>query len=148
LPFARPAYSSLVARRFFEAHSNLWASPQYLKGFGKPVHPRDLANAAFIGDPVSHSVMLTNGKSDFELQINGRVHTDDWEAIKALSLLGTGIAWSPDYLARDAVEAGTLVPVLSQWQPKKRGIFYFVYAGRRYALPKVEAFIQTAMELV
>ena len=25
---------------------------------------------------------------------------------------------------------------------------YFVYAGRRYALPKVEAFIQTALEQI
>jgi hypothetical protein len=42
------------------------------------------------------------------------------------------------------------VPVLSQWRPKKEQLwtYYFVYAGRRYALPKVEGFIQTALELV
>jgi hypothetical protein len=38
----------------------------------------------------------------------------------------------------------------TQWRPKQqeRGTCYFVYAGRGYALPKVERFIQTAMELV
>jgi DNA-binding transcriptional LysR family regulator len=35
--------SSLIARRFFQSRSNLWASPNYLRGFGKPTHPRDLA---------------------------------------------------------------------------------------------------------
>jgi len=47
------------------------------------------------------------------------------------------------------VAAGNLVPVLSQWRPKKEQLwtYYFVYAGRRYALPKVEAFIETALEL-
>jgi DNA-binding transcriptional LysR family regulator len=39
------------------------------------------------------------------------------------------------------------VPVLPQWRPKERGAFYFVYAGRKYGLPKVQAFIQTALEL-
>jgi DNA-binding transcriptional LysR family regulator len=73
---------------------------------------------------------------------------DDYEAVKALAVLGGGIVWLPDFLAGDAVEAGTLVRVLPQWQPKKRGsgTFYFVYVGRRHALPKVEGFIQTALE--
>ena len=94
--------------------------------------------------------MLTNGKSDFELPLNGRVDADDLEVITALIVLGEGIAWLPDFLVEDAVEAGKLVPVLSQWRPKKEQLwtYYFVYAGRRYALPKVEGFIQTALEVV
>ena len=139
--------SSLIARRFIETSSNLWASPKYLKGLGKPTHPRDLANAAFLAHPVLKTVMLTNGKSDFELQLNGRVHVDDLEVITAMIMLGEGIAWLPDFLVGDAVEAGRLVPVLSQWRPKKHQnwTYYFVYAGRRYTLPKVESFIQMAL---
>ena len=45
--------SSLIARRFFETGSDLWASPKYLKRLGNPVHPRDLANAAFVTHPRS-----------------------------------------------------------------------------------------------
>jgi DNA-binding transcriptional LysR family regulator len=65
-------------------------------------------------------------------------------------VLGEGIAWLPDYLTADAAEAGELVRVLSKWCPKQQqwGTCYFVYADRRYAQPKVEAFIQTALELV
>jgi DNA-binding transcriptional LysR family regulator len=142
--------SSLIARRFIETRSNLWASPKYLQRFGKPTHPRELENAAFVAHPVLKAVILTNGKSDFELQLNGGVGSDDLEVIAALIVLGEGIAWLPDFLVADAVEAGKLVRVLSQWRPKKEQLwtYYFVYAGRRYALPKVEAFIQTALELV
>jgi DNA-binding transcriptional LysR family regulator len=142
--------SSLVARRFIETRSNLWTSPKYLKGLGKPTHPRDLANAAFLAHPVLKTVVLTNGKSDFELPLNGRVDSDDLEVITALIVLGDGIAWLPDFLVADAMAAGKLVPVLPQWRPKKQQLwtYYFVYAGRRYALPKVEGFIQTALELV
>jgi DNA-binding transcriptional LysR family regulator len=138
----------LAPRRFVEVRSNLWASPKYLKRFGKPAHPRDLKNAVFVSHPAFTSVMLTNGKSDFEVQTNGRIRVDDFEAIKALILLGEGIAWLPDHLIEDAAQTGTVVRVLPQWQPKQRELFYFVYASRRYALPKVEQFIQTALELV
>jgi DNA-binding transcriptional LysR family regulator len=142
--------SSLIARRFIETRSNLWASPKYLKEIGKPTHPREIANAAFLAHPVLKTVILTNGKSDFELQLNGRVGSDDLEVIAALIVMGEGIAWLPDFLVKDAVEAGKLVRVLPQWRPKKEQLwtYYFVYAGRRYALPKVEGFVQTALELV
>ena len=78
--------------------------------------------------------------------MTGRIRSDDFETTRALLLSGTGIAWLPDFLAEEAAQAGTLVPVLPQWKPKQRAAFYFVYVGGRYALPKVKAFIQTALE--
>jgi DNA-binding transcriptional LysR family regulator len=78
----------------------------------------------------------------------GRVVADDLEAIKAFAVLGEGIAWLPDFLAADAVEAGTLVSVLPNWKSKAMGNIYFVYAGSQYASPKVQAFIQVALDVV
>ena len=82
--------------------------------------------------------------------MNGRVLADDLGAVKTLIVLGEGIAWLQDVLVADTVEAGELVRVLPQWRPKQEpwGTCYFIYPSRRYALPKVEAFIQTALELV
>lgn len=140
--------SSLIAQRFFEMGSNLWASPRYLQRLGVPSHPRDLQQAMFLEFLARGSVVLTNGKSDVEVRMAGRTRADDFETIRALLLLGEGIAWLPDFVAQEAAEAGTLVPVLSQWRPKERGAFYFVYVGGRYGLPKVQAFIQTALELI
>lgn len=139
--------SSLIARRFLEPSSMLWASPEYLREFGEPAHPRDLMSAEFVTHPSRKSVTLTNARSDFEVQMTGRVRIDNFQAIKALVMLGEGIAWLPDFLTADAVQAGTLVPVLPAWKPKQRRAYYFVYARDRYALPKLEAFIQTALEL-
>ena len=139
--------SSLIAQRYFDLGSNLWASPSYLQGLGELTHPRDLKRATLLGFRPRTSVVLTNGKADVEVAVTGRVRADDFETIRALLLLGEGIAWLPDFLAEEPGQAGTLVPVLTQWRPKERGAFYFVYAGRKYALPKVQAFIQTAVEL-
>jgi DNA-binding transcriptional LysR family regulator len=139
--------SSLIARRYFEMGSNLWASPEYLRRLGAPSHPRDLKEASFLGFPPLSSVVLTNGKAEIDVAITGRVRADDFETIKALLLLGDGIAWLPDFLAEEAAQAGTLVPVLPQWRPKERAAFYFVHVGRQYGLPKVQAFIATALEV-
>lgn len=139
--------SSLIAQRFYEMGANLWASPQYLQRLGALAHPRDLKNATFVGFRPRSSLVLTNGRSDVELSTAGRIRADDFETVKALLLLGAGIAWLPDFLTEEAAAAGTLVPVLPQWRPKERTAFYFVYVGRKYGLPKVDAFIQTALEL-
>jgi DNA-binding transcriptional LysR family regulator len=63
-----------------------------------------------------------------------------------LVLSDEGIAWMPNFLAEEAAQTGALVPVLLHWRPKERGAFYFVYVGRKYGVPKVQAFIQTALE--
>jgi DNA-binding transcriptional LysR family regulator len=139
--------SSLIARRFFEMSANLWASPHYLQRLGPLSHPRDLKRATCLGFLAQTSVVLTHGKSEVEVPMSGRIRADDFETIKSLLLLGEGIAWLPDFLAEEAALAGTLVPVLPQWRPKERGAFYFVYASRKYGLPKVEAFIRTALEV-
>lgn len=139
--------SSLIAQRFFEMGSNLWAAPHYLQRLGALTHPRDLTKATFVGFRARSSIVLTNGKSDVEVSTAGRIRADDFETMKALLLLGEGIAWLPDFLAEESAAAGALVPVLPQWQPKERGAFYFLYVGRKYGLPKVQAFIQTALEL-
>lgn len=139
--------SSLIAQRFFDMASNLWASPDYLRRLGALTHPRDLERATFLGFLARSSMVLTNGKSTVEVPVTGRIRADDFETIKALLLQGEGIAWLPDFLAEEPAQAGALVPVLPQWWPKERGAFYFVYAGRKYGLPKVQAFIQTALQL-
>lgn len=140
--------SSLIAERFFEMGSNLWASPKYLRQLGALAHPGDLNKATFLPFTSQSAIVLTNGKSDVEISIAGHVRADDFETIKALLLLEEGIAWLPDFLAEDAARTGALVPVLARWRPKERGAFYFVYVGQKYGLPKVQAFIETALEVV
>jgi DNA-binding transcriptional LysR family regulator len=139
--------SSLIAQRFFEIGSNLWASPQYLRRLGALGHPRELKKARFVGFRARSSIILTNGQADFEVATSGPIRADDFETIRALLLAAEGIGWMPNFLAEEAAQAGTLVPVLPHWRPKERDAFYFVYVGRKYGLPKVQAFIRTALEL-
>ena len=140
--------SSLVARRFFDVRATLWAAPSYLRRVGTLSHPKHLARASFICFKGFHKVRLTHGRTEIEVPMTGRLMADDLEAIKALAILGEGIAWLPDFLAADAVANAALVPVMPQWTSKGMDGMHFVYAGRQYTLPKVQAFIQVAQEIM
>jgi DNA-binding transcriptional LysR family regulator len=141
--------SSLIAKRFFDVGTTLWASPDYLKKIGAVSHPRNLAKAAFVGFRGMNTLRITNGKSNIDVPMTGRIIADDLLAIKALAVLGEGIAWLPDFLAADAAKAGALVAVLPAWKSTSMGNhIHFVYAGRKYASPKVQAFIKVAEEVV
>lgn len=140
--------SSLVAKRFFDVEANLWCSPGYLRQLGAVSHPRGLTKASFIKFKAINTLRLTNGKSTVEVPMTGRIVADDLETIKALAVLEAGIAYLPPFLAADAVRAGSLVAVLPRWKSQSMGGMSFVYAGRKYTAPKVQAFIQIAQQMV
>jgi len=140
--------SSLIAKRFFDVTAGLWASPAYLEQLGTIAHPKHLSKAAFIVFKALNTLQLTNGKSVVEVPMTGRIVADDLEAIKALAVLGEGIACLPSFLAADAVKAGSLVRVLSNWKSQSIGGMSFVYASHKFIAPKVQAFMQLAQEMV
>jgi DNA-binding transcriptional LysR family regulator len=140
--------SSLVAKRFFNVEASLWASPAYMRQLGTVSHPRGLAKAAFIRFKAMDTLRLINGTATVDVPMAGRIVADDLETIKALATLDEGIAYLPPFLAADAVRAGTLVAVLPRWKSQSMGGMSFVYAGRQYTAPKVQAFIQLAQQIV
>jgi DNA-binding transcriptional LysR family regulator len=140
--------SSLVARRFFDVTVSLWAAPSYLERAGRPGRPQDLPRHRLLGHTVFRNATLSDGRASVEVTVDGRVRSDDFETLKDMLILGGGIGWLPDCLAREAAAAGTLVPVLPGWKSGLASRIYFVYPGRRYPAPKVQAFIETALETV
>lgn len=140
--------SSLVAKRFFHAGTALWASPTYLGQHGNLSHPRSLAKASVIAFKGINTLRLTSGRSEVTVPMVGRIVADDLETTKALAVLGAGIAWLPYFLVADALQAGSLVAVLPNWKVKESGKLSFVYAGRKYTAPKVQAFVQVAQEII
>jgi DNA-binding transcriptional LysR family regulator len=140
--------SSLVARRFFADALRLWAAPSYLERAGRPLRPQDLDGHRLIGHAALRRATLSDGQDSLPVSVDGRVLLDDFDTLKAMLILGAGIGWLPDCLALDALGAGELEPVLSGWKAEAASQVYFVYPGRRYAPRKVQAFIETALDVV
>jgi DNA-binding transcriptional LysR family regulator len=140
--------SSLVARRFFDVALTLWAAPAYLERAGRPGRPQDLPRHCLLGHTLFKSATLSDGRASVEVTLDGRVRSDDFDTLKDMLILGGGIGWLPDCMALDAAAAGTLVPVLPGWKSGLATRIYFVYPGRRYPAPKVQAFIETALATI
>lgn len=150
--------SSLIARRFFDLEIGLWASPRYLREVqdeiaelsgelrGELREPAQLRHCRFVSRSGVREIALTDGGTRVQLPVASRLAVDDFEAVKALAMLGEGVAWLPGFLASDAAAEGSLVRVLPDWRLDAVGAFYFVYPRQAYTSPSVTAFIDVALE--
>lgn len=136
--------STLVARKFMAYRGGLWASAAYLKKKGPPKTPAELEQHECIVFPrLSRQVLrLSDGRSDVDVPLKGRLAVDDLETLRHFAVQGKGIGMLVDYLAR---EAG-LVQVLPKWTWAS-GALSFVYPGQRFVPANVRAFIDTALAL-
>lgn len=114
--------SNLVARRIGRVYGKLVASPAYIEAHGAPDTPQDLA---------SHQCLMQGTESwkfmDDDEVINvrphGRFKADNGTALAAAAVAGVGIAYLPDWVTDEYVEAGALVPIMTRYPPPAAGAY-------------------------
>ncbi|QYJ91542.1 LysR family transcriptional regulator [Shewanella halotolerans] len=118
--------SSLVALKLAPCHSLLCTSPDYLARQG---HPRSLADLRG-HNCLFYSYFRGGLEWSFErrgevsrIKPRGNIKVNNSEVIRRLLLDGMGIALMPRYLVEEELAAGTLVPVLSDYQAPTHGIY-------------------------
>lgn len=135
---------SLVARTIGVTRRVVVATPEYLRQRGTPAHPRDLAGH----DCVVYDRLLTGASWRFVtpegpilVPIDGPLHVNSTEAVRAGALAGLGIAYVPvwHFVERE-IEEGRLVVLLREFEAPIQPI-QAVYPSRRYLPPKVRAAI-------
>ena len=141
-----PRDSSLVARRIAPAPILAVASPDYLSRRGTPKKPADLRDHDCIVDTNfrdqqrwrfrSSGSSGSGGKTE-TVSVDGPLRVNHPDAVREMAAAGHGIALVPDFVARDALEAGTLREVLGgrvafQWS------ILAVYPRRKYLPARVD----------
>ena len=140
--------SGLIARRFDLGQFGLWASPSYLKNNSVPRNPDELKEheslrfAPFTG----RKIQLSNGREHAQIALAGRITADDFETLRALAVLGWGIALLPSFICTEEIKERKLVSVLPSWRGDSVTISV-VYPAQRFVSPKIRAFIAAAEEL-
>ncbi|MFS4459709.1 LysR substrate-binding domain-containing protein [Bdellovibrio sp. HCB2-146] len=138
--------STMIARKFISTGASLWASAAYIKKKGAPRHPRELSKHAGVSysSMAFDKIRLQREGEEIEVPFQGRLLVDDMEVIKTFVMQGQGIGLIPDFLCEDESQMGKLVKVLPQWG---WGSFQlsFVYPAQRFIAPKVQAFIESAL---
>ncbi|MCF6432461.1 LysR family transcriptional regulator [Leisingera sp. MMG026] len=137
--------SSLVARKLFDSHSQLYASPAYLKAQGTPAHPSDLAGHQCLSFRTSAGPSFwrfdtPDGPCD--VPVSGPVQANGLAFLKALAVSGCGVVMMPEWAVREQLDNGSLVPLLAEFVSLPAGTpVSAVYAERRQLEPKTRAFV-------
>jgi len=135
--------STLVSKRLATTRMVLCASPQYLKLYGTPKHPGELADHAVI----SYSYWSTKDEWHFKgplgpvsVKTNPCIHTNNGDTCRAAALASQGIILQPSFLVGDDLASGALVELMPEFRSLELGI-YAVYPSRQHVSPKVRALI-------
>jgi len=131
---------TLVIKSLGETHGVLVANPQLLQRFGAPGNPEALHHlptvAMSAADGRANWHLLGPREAQYELQHRPVYTADDLITLKFAVLHGTGMCVLPDYLCRDEMRRGELVPVLAGWAPPVARVLA-VYPSRRGMVPAV-----------
>lgn len=107
--------STMHARALGHSRLQVMASPAYLARHGAPVSVADLVNHRLLGfsQLEQHNIWPLRQASGELLQIKPTVAASSGETLLQLALHGQGIARVSDFLSREAINSGRLVPVLT-----------------------------------
>lgn len=106
----------LRARKLGAQRKLVCASPAYLAAHGRPLSTADLAAHSTLlyrrADRIDYWQLPDAAGRVVEMPLASRLHLDDLQAIADAAAAGLGLAWLPEWLARDRLSSGALVAVL------------------------------------
>jgi DNA-binding transcriptional LysR family regulator len=133
--------SALVARTL--APSRLWlaASPAYLARHGMPRRPQELADHQCLVLEGMNPWHFKDGKEVLSMRVNGRLQSDNGEALRDAALAGLGIALQSTWAMYEQLKSGSLVRVLAAFPIASESVVSAQYLNRNFLPPKTQAFI-------
>ncbi|MEG2050213.1 MAG: LysR family transcriptional regulator [Comamonas sp.] len=141
----------LVGRPLFPIEHVLCATPQYLAEHGTPEHPHDLLehSCIYLGEtPADARWKFRQAGKTVTVGVRGRYAANHTGVRLDAVLQHVGIGSLPYFTARHALEAGTVVQVLAQWDfiASYHGEVWLLHLPTRYLPPKVRVFIDYLVE--
>ena len=142
----RPRDSSLVMRRLASMPEVVCASPGYLKEFGTPRHPDELAAHQAVGffssqQDIQYPFTFMKDGNIVEYKAGGWISVNDAECYTTAALQGCGLVQVPRFRIEDHLQAGRLVQVLADW-PCPDLPLSVMYPYHRQLSPRVKVFVE------
>ncbi|MGF1761474.1 LysR family transcriptional regulator [Photobacterium sagamiensis] len=138
---------NLVARPFNSYKLNLYASTRYIEKHGLPKDLADLKNHNVIRFrfPDGHILgQLPIGKQPEMVEVSGKLIINSMALILEACLLGRGIVYIPEQMAKHYVERGDLVRLFDDIDPFV-GRGWLVYQSRANLTLAARAFVDFAL---
>ena len=136
--------TSLIAKKLIPIRPRVVASPAYLEAHGTPKTPTDLKdhNCVFYANVAASEQWQFLGPdgSKKSVRVGGTATTNSGTMQLAIAKAGLAVATLPEFFLRDALDAGEVVPILTDWgQPESA--LYALYPERRLLPTKVRTLI-------
>jgi LysR family transcriptional regulator for bpeEF and oprC len=143
---------NLIARRVVNTRVITCASPEYLRQYGCPQDPRDLAHHKLIGylgiaSRRLHKWRFQKGSARRQLAFPSSVAFNSADARILAAVRGAGIVQSMDLLVAKTLASGELEVVLKEWIAEGDPIS-IVYPAALRDSPKVRVFAEFATQLL
>ncbi|SAI73542.1 LysR family transcriptional regulator [Bordetella ansorpii] len=123
-------------------------APAYVAKYGRPATPDDLAKHVCLRQKLSSGRILPwvlRSAPGFEAPVGLTASVID--PLLDLTHAGAGIALLPDFLLRDALADGSLVPIL-EGEMEQTGVLTMLWPASRFRVPKVRAFVDWITQYV
>lgn len=137
--------SRLIAKKIAANRRLLCAAPAYLKAFGRPGSPGDLAQHLCIvlrqNDAAYGSWRLSRGKQTETVKVHGKLSTNDGEVALNWALDGHGILMRAEWDVAKYLRSGRLEQVLADYSTPPADI-YAVYMEKLNLSAKVACFVE------
>ena len=135
--------SSLLARRLASSSIVTCASPAYLARRGVPRTPEQLSEHDLVIDANLRQPgtwRFRRGTRTVNVRVSGRLQVNSAVMVRHFLVSGAGIGLCPEFVVRDDLEAGRLVPLLAEFSGYDLGV-YAVYPHTRHVPSRVRVFV-------
>jgi DNA-binding transcriptional LysR family regulator len=129
----------------------LVASAEFVAAHGAPGAPEEVPRFPTISltdrPGIDRWVLINAAGERVEVAHEPRLSVNSFPVIRQAAVENLGIAFLPEYAAREMLAAGVLVRILPDWGLPE-GILHLVFTSRRGLLPGVRAVIDFAAEVL
>lgn len=135
--------TALIGRKLATTGFRVVASPAFLARNGAPGTPQDLAHlpALTFAQPGPRlDWTWRRGGTEGKVRIAPRLISTSAEALRLSALSGLGLSWLPTFICGADIRSGGLVPVLTDWDWGRLGI-YALYPHRRFVPIRLRLFL-------
>ncbi len=144
--------SDYVARKIATSRSVICASPDYLKRYGAPANPGELAThncLSFRTAPGRNIWRFQSTDGPKEVAIAGRLNVNSLVFLRNAALADLGVIMAPSWIVGEEIERDRLVRLLSDFplDPPSTPI-HAVFSSNRRLAPKVRVFVDYLAERI
>jgi len=146
----RPTELTLVGRPLMLRPWVIAAAPSYLERFGSPAEPQELRHHRCLNFTIRtqwNNWTFQDGSDVKAVDIPRHIGANQGELLRTLALQGLGIVRLAHFNIAADLQAGRLVPLLTQFhRQSEEDRFYLLYPGGRSLAPRVRAVVDFLAE--